>query len=248
MEVPELQEGANLLLFPEGKIAWEAVIAASQATLLASFAASAAHRNVTLPPMAGVSPRLTVYWFFTPSSRRPAGAPPQSGGRDPPRPPVHHGFPAERSRRDRPRRSGRHSARSSAGGRSDGLVMGQLADGPHQLLLVLRVHIGRGLVENDDGGVLHDGPGDGDPLAFAAGEGRAANNVLKATYRHTFREKELAFIRIHLLAFLGAYCAERVARFRVQFLYENLIFGRSRKNRKRKELPGPHKIKKNRGA
>ena len=126
--------------------------------------------------------------------------------------------------------------------------MGQLADGPHQLLLVLRVHIGRGLVENDDGGVLHDGPGDGDPLAFAAGERRGANNVLKATYRHTFREKELAFIRIHLLAFLGAYCAERVARFRVQFLYENLIFGRSRKNRKRKELPGPHKIKKNRGA
>ena len=117
-----------------------------------------------------------------------------------------------------------------------------------ELVLILGVHIGRGLVENDDGGVLHDGPGDGDPLAFAAGEGRAANNVLKATYRHTFREKELAFIRIHLLAFLGAYCAERVARFRVQFLYENLIFGRSRKNRKRKELPGPHKIKKNRGA
>ena len=57
---------------------------------------------------------------------------------------------------------------------NDRLVMGQLRDSLHQLLLVLRVHVGGGLVQNDDGRILHDGPGDGNALALAAGEGRAA--------------------------------------------------------------------------
>src|SRR5699024_6911326 len=41
------------------------------------------------------------------------------------------------------------------GDHDDRLVMGQLRDSLHQLLLVLRVHVGGGLVQNDDGCVLH---------------------------------------------------------------------------------------------
>lgn len=57
---------------------------------------------------------------------------------------------------------------------NDRLVMGQLRDSLHQLLLVLRVHVGGGLVQNDDGRILHDGPGDGNALPLAAGKRRAA--------------------------------------------------------------------------
>ena len=43
-----------------------------------------------------------------------------------------------------------------------------------QLHLVLRVNIGRGLVQNDDRRILEHGPGDGEPLAFSAGDRGAA--------------------------------------------------------------------------
>ena len=55
---------------------------------------------------------------FRPSTRRPAAAPPRSGGRARQQQPARHGCPAERSRRDRPQKFGRHGARFSAGGRS----------------------------------------------------------------------------------------------------------------------------------
>ena len=41
-------------------------------------------------------------------------------------------------------------------------------------MLILGVDAGGGLVQEDDGGVLQDGPGDGDPLLLAAGERAAA--------------------------------------------------------------------------
>ena len=47
----------------------------------------------------------------------------------------------------------------------------QFADGFHQLLFVFGVDIGGGFIQNDDGRVFQHGPGDGEPLAFAAGEG-----------------------------------------------------------------------------
>ena len=56
--------------------------------------------------------------IFRPSTRRPAAAPPRSGGRARQQQPARHGCPAERSRRDRPQKFGRHGARFSAGGRS----------------------------------------------------------------------------------------------------------------------------------
>ena len=41
-------------------------------------------------------------------------------------------------------------------------------------MLVLRVDAGRGLVQNDNGRLLKDGPGNGNPLFFTAGQGTAA--------------------------------------------------------------------------
>ena len=59
------------------------------------------------------------------------------------------------------------------GDHDDGLFVGQGVDGLHQLLLVLRIHVGGGLVQDDDGRVLHHGPSDGQPLPLTAGEGAA---------------------------------------------------------------------------
>ena len=56
----------------------------------------------------------------------------------------------------------------------DSFLLCQLSNGVHQLFLVFRVHVGRGLVQNDDGGVLHHGTGDGDALFFTAREMTAA--------------------------------------------------------------------------
>ena len=39
-----------------------------------------------------------------------------------------------------------------------------------ELVLILGVHIGRGLIEDDDGRVLQETPGDGDALLLSAGE------------------------------------------------------------------------------
>ena len=52
--------------------------------------------------------------------------------------------------------------------------MGQLCDCLHQLFLILGVDIRRRLIEDDYGRVLHNCPRDGDALALAAGERRAA--------------------------------------------------------------------------
>lgn len=54
------------------------------------------------------------------------------------------------------------------GNHNDRLIVGQFRNGLHQLLLVLRVHVSGGFVQNDDRRVLHDGARDGDALALAA--------------------------------------------------------------------------------
>ncbi|KPC65928.1 hypothetical protein ADL29_06765 [Streptomyces chattanoogensis] len=54
----------------------------------------------------------------------------------------------------------------------DGLVRHQVVDGPLHRHLRFGVQGRRRSVEQDDGRVFEDGPGDGDPLAFAAGECR----------------------------------------------------------------------------
>ena len=54
------------------------------------------------------------------------------------------------------------------GNHNDRLIVGQFCNGLHQLLLVLRVHVGGGFVQNDDRRVLHNCPGDGNALALAA--------------------------------------------------------------------------------
>ena len=56
----------------------------------------------------------------------------------------------------------------------DRLIVGQFCNGLHQLLFIFGVNIGSGFVQNDDRRILHDGPGNGDALPFAAGEGRTA--------------------------------------------------------------------------
>ena len=54
------------------------------------------------------------------------------------------------------------------------LALAQLADSLLDITLVVRVHAGCGLVQNDNGGVLQDTPGDGNSLFLAAGEGFTA--------------------------------------------------------------------------
>ena len=55
----------------------------------------------------------------------------------------------------------------------DGLAPGQLGNGLLDEVLVLRVNAGGCLVQNDDGRVFQDGPGDGDALLLAAGQALA---------------------------------------------------------------------------
>mgnify|MGYP000687891786 CR=1 FL=1 len=52
----------------------------------------------------------------------------------------------------------------------DRLPLGQGGQGLLDQVLVLRVHAGGGLVQDDDGRVLQNGPGDGDALTLSAGE------------------------------------------------------------------------------
>lgn len=59
------------------------------------------------------------------------------------------------------------------GNHDDGLLPGQGVNGVHQILLVFRVHVGGGLVQDDDGRILHDGTGDGDSLLLAPGQAGA---------------------------------------------------------------------------
>ena len=56
---------------------------------------------------------------------------------------------------------------------NDRLIVGQFRNGLHQLLFIFRVHVGGSFIQNDDRRILHDGPGDGNALALAAGK-RAA--------------------------------------------------------------------------
>ena len=52
----------------------------------------------------------------------------------------------------------------------NGFLLCQLADSFHQFFFSFRIDIGDGLVQNDDGRILHHGVGDGKPLALAAGK------------------------------------------------------------------------------
>ena len=54
-----------------------------------------------------------------------------------------------------------------------GLALHQFRDGLLDVALVVRVHAGGCLVQNDDGCVLQDAAGNGDPLPLAAGEALA---------------------------------------------------------------------------
>ena len=55
----------------------------------------------------------------------------------------------------------------------DRLSLGQGGQGLLDQVLILRIHAGGGLVQNHDGRILQNRPGDGDALALAAGEGGA---------------------------------------------------------------------------
>ena len=56
-------------------------------------------------------------------------------------------------------------------GDEDGGAPDIFLDGPADLLVGLHVHGGEGVVENLDGGVLHEHPGDGHPLLLSPGDG-----------------------------------------------------------------------------
>lgn len=56
----------------------------------------------------------------------------------------------------------------------NGFIPRQRLDGPLQPVLIFRVHIGCGLVENDDGGVFQHGARNGYTLLFAAGKAGTA--------------------------------------------------------------------------
>lgn len=57
----------------------------------------------------------------------------------------------------------------------NGFIPRQRLDGPLQPVLIFRVHIGCGLVENDDGGVFQHGARNGNALPLAAGKVGAAS-------------------------------------------------------------------------
>ncbi len=59
----------------------------------------------------------------------------------------------------------------TVGDGDDGFATGELGDGRLDQVLVLRIDAGRGLVEDDDGRILKDSPGDGNPLFFTTGQG-----------------------------------------------------------------------------
>ena len=67
----------------------------------------------------------------------------------------------------------------------------QPADGLLQLILVFRVNEGRGLVQNDDGRVLEDGPGDGKALPLPAGQPRAGISGVVASPKEAARLREI---------------------------------------------------------
>ena len=56
------------------------------------------------------------------------------------------------------------------GNHDHGPALGQFGKGRLDLGLVVRVREGCGLVQNQDGSVFQEGPGNGDALLFAAGE------------------------------------------------------------------------------
>ena len=69
----------------------------------------------------------------------------------------------------------------------DRLIVGQFRNGLHELLFVFRVNIGCGLIQNDDGCVLHNRPGDRDALALAAGQvtaGGTADRLIAVLQPH----------------------------------------------------------------
>ena len=60
------------------------------------------------------------------------------------------------------------------GDHDDRFLLRQFRDGLHQLLFILRVDVRCGLVEDDNGSILHNSARYRKPLALAAGESRAA--------------------------------------------------------------------------
>ena len=56
------------------------------------------------------------------------------------------------------------------GDHNHGPALGQFGEGRLDLGLVVRVREGCGLVQNQDGGVFQEGPGNGDALLLTAGE------------------------------------------------------------------------------
>ena len=60
------------------------------------------------------------------------------------------------------------------GDHQHGLLPGQSLHGLLKLVLVLRVHVGGGLVEDDDGSILQQTPGNGDPLLLTTRQGSPA--------------------------------------------------------------------------
>ena len=60
------------------------------------------------------------------------------------------------------------------GDHDDRLIVGQFCNGLHQLLFIFGVNIGSGLIQNDDGCVLHNRPRNGNSLPLTAGERRTA--------------------------------------------------------------------------
>ena len=62
----------------------------------------------------------------------------------------------------------------AVGDHDDRLLFCQRLDRPHQIIFVLRIHIGGGFVEENDRRVLHHCPRNGNALLFSAGEAGAA--------------------------------------------------------------------------
>ena len=56
------------------------------------------------------------------------------------------------------------------GNDQQGLTPAQLGDGLLDVALVVGVHAGSGLIQNDDGGILQNAAGNGDPLPLSTGE------------------------------------------------------------------------------
>jgi hypothetical protein len=86
------------------------------------------------------------------------------------------------------------------------LALCQFPDGRKQGVLVFRVYAGGGLIQDDNGGVLQNRSGDGNPLLFPARKGRAAlsdNCIVAVRQRCDEVVAAGAFGRLHHLLMGG---------------------------------------------